>query len=51
MINEWFQNFIQTSTAVQKSVFLMVSGIAFVFSVQAIFYLVIKLWSKGKDAE
>jgi Na+-transporting methylmalonyl-CoA/oxaloacetate decarboxylase gamma subunit len=51
MINEWFQNFIRSGTNFQKSIFLMVSGIVFVFLVQVIFYLFVKLWPKGKDEE
>jgi hypothetical protein len=33
---------------VQKAVFLMVCGVVFVFLVQVVFYLTIKLWPKGK---
>jgi len=31
-----------------RGVFLMVAGISFVFVVQVIFYLIIKLWPKTK---
>ena len=32
----------------QKGLFLMVVGIGFVFAVQVIFYLIIRLWPKKK---
>jgi hypothetical protein len=32
------------NSTIIKAVFLMISGILFVFAVQVVFYLVIKLW-------
>jgi Na+-transporting methylmalonyl-CoA/oxaloacetate decarboxylase gamma subunit len=43
-----FQEFIQHSSTVAKAVFLMVSGVAFVFAVQVVFYLIAKCWPRGK---
>jgi Na+-transporting methylmalonyl-CoA/oxaloacetate decarboxylase gamma subunit len=40
----------QSDSVVSKALFLMICGIAFVFAVQVVFYLVIKLWPK-KAAE
>jgi hypothetical protein len=47
-MNDFLQTFIQTSTTVEKGFFLMVTGILFVFAVQVVFYLTVKLWPKGK---
>lgn len=33
-----------------KGLFLMVCGMGFVFIVQVVFFAVIKLWPKGKQA-
>ena len=43
-----FMNFINNATVFQKGVFLMVAGIAFVFAVQVVFYLTVKLWQIKK---
>jgi hypothetical protein len=42
------QRFIQNSTTLQKGVFLMVCGVLFVFAVQVVFYLIVKLWPRDK---
>jgi hypothetical protein len=42
-------NFIQNAGTVQKAVFLMIAGILFVFAVQLVFYLLAKLWPRGKQ--
>jgi Na+-transporting methylmalonyl-CoA/oxaloacetate decarboxylase gamma subunit len=47
-MSQLLQNFIQTASTLQKAVFLMVSGILFVFLVQVVFYLIAKLWPRGK---
>jgi hypothetical protein len=47
-MNDLFQTFIQTASTVEKGFFLMAAGLLFVFAVQVIFYLTIKLWPKGK---
>ncbi|QQO09044.1 hypothetical protein [Breznakiella homolactica] len=39
---------IQNGSNIQKSLFLMVCGLVFVFSVQVVFYLIIKLWPRKK---
>ncbi|MCL2878914.1 MAG: hypothetical protein FWF29_01595 [Treponema sp.] len=43
-----FNSFIQNASVLQKGVFLLVAGILFVFIVQVIFYIVIKIWPKPK---
>jgi len=39
-----FNNFINNANNIQKGVFLMIAGLLFVFAVQLIFYLTVKLW-------
>ena len=41
-------NFINSATTIQKGLFLMVAGVSFVFAVQLVFYLTVKLWSGKK---
>jgi hypothetical protein len=48
-MDQLLQNFIHSATTVQKAVFLMVAGILFVFAVQVVFYLIAKLWPRGKE--
>jgi hypothetical protein len=43
-----FNDFINNATLVQKGVFLMVTGVLFVFAVQLVFYLTVKLWPRSK---
>jgi Na+-transporting methylmalonyl-CoA/oxaloacetate decarboxylase gamma subunit len=44
------QNFIQTATIFQKGVFLMIAGVLFVFLVQLVFYITVKIWVRfGKS--
>jgi Na+-transporting methylmalonyl-CoA/oxaloacetate decarboxylase gamma subunit len=50
-VDQLLQNFIQTGSTIQKAAFLMVSGILFVFLVQVVFYLVAKLWPRGKKPQ
>ena len=40
--------FINTESVFQKGVFLMVAGIVFVFAVQVVFYLTVKVWMSVK---
>jgi cell division protein FtsL len=47
-MNQVLQDFIQSATNIQKALFLMVFGILFVFAVQVVFYLTVKLWPKNK---
>ncbi len=35
----------------EKALFLMVCGLVFVFSIQVIFYLIIRLWPKKKKEQ
>ncbi|MDR2617690.1 MAG: hypothetical protein LBC62_02360 [Treponema sp.] len=42
------QNLVQNASTLEKGVFLMVFGILFVFIVQTIFYLAVKLWPRKK---
>jgi hypothetical protein len=42
---------IQSGPVLSKALFLMVSGVLFVFAVQVVFYLSIKLWPKEKGEE
>jgi hypothetical protein len=42
---------IQSGPVLSKALFLMVSGILFVFMVQVVFYLTIKLWPRTKDGK
>jgi hypothetical protein len=42
------RDFVQGASTVEKGLFLMVSGILFVFAVQVVFYLTVKLWPRGK---
>ena len=44
-------NFINNSATIQKGVFLLAAGVLFVFAVQFIFYLTIKLWMRQKKPE
>ncbi|MDR3335807.1 MAG: hypothetical protein LBT16_01255 [Treponema sp.] len=48
-MDQLFENFIQSSSTIQKAVFLMITGILFVFLVQIVFYLIAKLWPRGKE--
>jgi hypothetical protein len=38
-----------SDSTIVKALFLMVCGILFVFAVQVVFYLTIKLWPKVKE--
>ena len=46
-----FNDFLMNATTMGKGVFLMVCGICFVFSVQVVFYLIVKLWPRAKAPE
>jgi hypothetical protein len=50
-MEQLLQYFLQNASTLQKAVFLMVCGIFFVFAVQAVFYLTVKLWPWGKGAK
>ena len=40
--------FVSTESVFQKGLFLMAAGILFVFAVQVIFYMTVKLWTSIK---
>jgi hypothetical protein len=44
-------NFIQTASTGQKGVFLMIVGVLFVFAVQTVFYLTVKLWLRSSKSK
>ncbi|GHU15182.1 hypothetical protein FACS1894163_01020 [Spirochaetia bacterium] len=49
-MNQLIEVIRQSDSTVGKAVFLMICGILFVFAVQVVFYLTIKLWpKKGKE--
>ena len=43
-MDQVLRDFVQGASTVEKSLFLMVCGILFVFAVQVVFYLTVKLW-------
>ena len=43
-----FASFINNASVFEKGVFLMASGLVFVFFVQLVFYLTVRLWPRGK---
>jgi Na+-transporting methylmalonyl-CoA/oxaloacetate decarboxylase gamma subunit len=48
-MDQILENFVQTATTFQKGVFLMIAGVCFVFAVQLVFYLTVKIWvGRGK---
>jgi len=48
MMDQAIMNFVATATTIQKGVFLMCTGIGFVFLIQIIFYAMVKIWPKAK---
>ncbi|MDR3167805.1 MAG: hypothetical protein LBT93_07665 [Treponema sp.] len=42
---------VKNGPTLSKAFFLLVSGVLFVFAVQVVFYLIIKLWPKNKQAK
>ncbi|MCL2320291.1 MAG: hypothetical protein FWC45_09415 [Treponema sp.] len=47
-MEQLFNNFVKSASIFEKGVFLMIAGVCFVFVVQLVFYLVVKVWPKGK---
>ena len=47
-MDELLYEFVRNATTVQKGVFLMIAGVCFVFVVQLVFYMVVKLWPKPR---
>jgi len=50
-MDQAISNFVATATTIQKGVFLMCVGISFVFLVQVIFYIMVKIWPKKVKEE
>ena len=48
-MEQLFIDFIANSTVFQKGLFLMITGVLFVFAVQLVFYLTVKLWPKKAE--
>jgi len=40
--------FVKTASLVEKGVFLMIAGVLFVFTVQFVFFLIVKIWPRNK---
>ena len=47
-MENFFNDFVQNSSIFQKGAFLMIAGVGFVFTVQLIFYSIVKLWPRKK---
>ena len=47
-MEQQFIAFINSATTLEKGIFLMVTGLCFVFAVQVVFFLIVKVWPKGK---
>jgi len=50
-MDQMLNDFVRTATLVQKGVFLMIAGTSFVFMVQFIFFMIVKIWTSKKPAE
>ena len=50
-MEQLLHDFIGSATIFSKGIFLLTAGIVFVFSVQLVFYLIVKLWPKGKTVQ
>jgi Na+-transporting methylmalonyl-CoA/oxaloacetate decarboxylase gamma subunit len=40
--------FIKSDSNIEKGVFLMIAGVLFVFAVQTVFYVTVKIWARKK---
>ena len=49
-MDQLLYEFVSDATNVQKGVFLLVAGVCFVFVVQFVFYIVVRIWPKKKSA-
>ena len=47
-MDELLLSFVKSASTVEKGVFLMISGVSFVFAVQFVFFLIVKIWPKQK---
>ena len=43
-MDQLLYDFVRSASIVQKGVFLMVTGVCFVFIVQFVFYITVKIW-------
>jgi len=43
-MEQLFNNFVHNANVFQKGVFMMIAGVLFVFAVQVVFYLTVKIW-------
>ena len=43
-MDQLLYDFVRNATLIQKGVFLMIAGVCFVFVVQFVFYLTVKIW-------
>ena len=50
-MEKMLNSFILNASLIQKGIFLMIAGLLFVFFVQVIFFLVIKLWPGRKQID
>jgi len=48
-MEQLFLNFLKSASTFEKGVFLMIAGVCFVFTVQVVFYAIVKIWPKPKD--
>ena len=49
-MDQALNDFVRNATTVEKGVFLLVAGVCFVFAVQFIFFLTVKIWMRRKKA-
>ena len=47
-MDQFLYDFVKNATLVQKGLFLMVAGVSFVFLVQFVFFLIVKIWTRKK---
>jgi len=50
-MDQLLNDFVRSATTVQKGVFLLVTGVSFVFIVQFVFYMIVKVWPKKGNSE
>ena len=48
-MDQLLYDFVRNATIVQKGVFLMIAGVCFVFIVQFVFFLIVKIWMARKN--
>jgi hypothetical protein len=50
-MNQLIETVRQGDSTIVKTLFIIACGVLFVFAVQAVFYVAIKLWPKGKKQD